>query len=142
MRSVRSAALFSAAAGLLGAAPALAQQQAPAAGPVLPPVVADCRNQQTQDIVVRGRRGERSPYRLPAQREGFDPDGPMPSVSRERHRLYEVGQTGIGSCSNVGPGGWTGCDFLRWEDEHHQRDGNGPVAIRVGADQRDVPPRP
>jgi hypothetical protein len=128
---------------LLAAAPAVAQPAPPAvaqpAPPAAPTIVPDCSKESARDIVVCGRRGTRSPYRLPEQHEGFDPDGPMPSVSRERHRLYEVGDTGIGSCSNVGPGGWTGCDFRRWRDEHHQRDGNGPV-VSFGV-RKDDPPR-
>jgi hypothetical protein len=131
-------------AAAIAAAPALAQPHAPApapAPPAPPAIVPDCARQAEPDIVVCGRRGERSPYRQPIQRDGFDPDGPMSSVSRERHRLYEVGDTGIGSCTNVGPGGWTGCQFLHWRDEHHQRDGNGPVAVRVGVGKRDLPHR-
>lgn len=123
---------------LIAAAPSAAQAPAPAPGSVK--IVPDCSTGAGQDIVVCGRRGERSPYRLPPQREGFDPDGPMPSVARERHRLYEVGGTGIGSCSSVGPGGWTGCDFLHWRDEHHQRDGNGPV-VSFGVKKDGPPPR-
>jgi hypothetical protein len=111
----------------------------PPAVPAAPNIVPDCR-QRPDDIVICGTRGERSPYRLPPQHEGFDPDGAMSSVSRERHRLYEVGQTGIGSCTNVGPGGWTGCDFLHWRDEHHQRDGNGPV-VSFGVKNDPPPPR-
>ena len=119
---------------LLVSAPLLAQAPAPVAP--APNIVPDCKAQTAQDIVVCGRRGERSPFRLPPQPEGFDPDGPLPSVSRERHRLYEVGDTGIGSCSNVGPGGWTGCDFLRWKDEHHQ----DPARVHVlsGFDRADL----
>jgi len=117
---------------------AAAPPPAPPTVPASPKIVPECRPGQA-DIVVCARRGERSPYRLPPQHEGFDPDGAMPSVSRERHRLYEVGQTGIGSCTNVGPGGWTGCQFLHWRDEHHQRDGNGPV-VSFGV-KNDPPPR-
>ncbi|MBV9930755.1 MAG: hypothetical protein JO013_07400 [Alphaproteobacteria bacterium] len=126
---------FSPFAALLAATPVPAQPPVPAA----PTIVPDCTKAGAQDIVVCGRRGERSPFRLPPQPEGFDPDGPVSSVSRERHRLYEVGDTGIGSCTNVGPGGWTGCDFLRWKDEHHQRDGNAPV-VSFGV-KKAPPPR-
>ena len=134
----RRARLFVAACTLVGAQ-AAAQPPQPAQVPTAPKIVPDCRA-DGQDIVVCGRRGERSPYRLPPQPEGFDPDGPMSSVSRERHRLYEVGDTGIGSCTNVGPGGWTGCDFRHWRDEHHQRDGNGPV-VSFGVKNDPPPPR-
>ena len=45
----------------------------------------------------------------------FDPGGTVESVSRERHRLYEVGESGIGSCSPSGPGGTEGCSFRRFK---------------------------
>lgn len=133
--------LIPASACLLLATMPAAHAQAPASPPPAVNIVPNCKAQGTQDIVVCGQRGERSPFRLPPQREGFDPDGAMPSVARERHRLYEVGDTGIGSCTNVGPGGWTGCQFLYWRDQHHQRDGNGPVAVRVGVTKREPPRR-
>lgn len=136
---VRRSGVACAALALLAAAPPPAAPAAQGQAPSPPKVVPDCRSGSSGDILVCGRRGERSPYRLPPQREGFDPDGAMPSVSRERHRLYEVGDTGIGSCSNVGPGGWTGCQFRHWRDEHHQRDGNGPV-VTSGV-RRDEPKR-
>jgi hypothetical protein len=142
---MRSTFRLCAASACLAAAPAAAQAPptpapAPPASAAAPTIVPDCSNRRTQEIVVCGRRGERSAFRLPPQPEGFDPDGAMPSVSRERHRLYEVGQTGIGSCTNVGPGGWTGCQFLHWRDEHHQRDGNGPV-VSFGIKKNDPPRR-
>jgi hypothetical protein len=60
-------------------------------------------------IVVCGRRADPERYRLPIRQNGFDPGGATDSVSRERHRLIEEGDAGIGSCSTVGPGGYTGC---------------------------------
>lgn len=67
------------------------------------------------DPVVCGEREARSPYRIPEPPEGFDPAGTVASVSRERHALYEVGDSGLYSCGNVGPGGHTGCDFHRFK---------------------------
>lgn len=91
------------------------------------------------EIVVCGR-GEDARYRLPSP-DGFDPRGLVDSVSRERHRLMDVGASGIQSCSTVGPGGWTGCDVRRWRQAHEQRAGIeqeqpnavtfGPVAVGV-----------
>lgn len=76
----------------------------------------------SDDIVVCARRSETERQRLPRiTPDRFDPNGPIDSVSRERHRLYEVGDTGIGSCSNSGPGGMSGCDFKRfkaWVEQH------------------------
>jgi hypothetical protein len=144
MRRIRlsiAAIAAAAAAHVLVAAPGRAQAPAAPAGAAPPlKIVPDCGPRVTEDIVVCGRRGERSPYRLPPQREGFDPDGPTMSVARERHRLYEVGDTGIGSCSDVGPGGWTGCQFRAWKEDHQQRDGNAPV-VSFGLRKSDPPKR-
>ena len=82
------------------------------------PVVKRC-DRAAEEIVVCGRRNEAERYRLPIRPDGFDVNGPIPSVSRERHRLYEVGETGLYSCSNVGPGGYTGCAWkqFKWDVE-------------------------
>jgi hypothetical protein len=61
------------------------------------------------DIVVCGRRTSPERYRLPIRPEGFDKKGPIDSVSRERHRLIQEGDAGIGSCSAVGASGSSGC---------------------------------
>ncbi len=74
-----------------------------------------------EDIVVCGRREENSRHRLPPRTQGFDWTGPEQSVSRERHSLYELGDAGIGSCSTVGPGGWTGCAFRSFKADVEQR---------------------
>lgn len=60
-------------------------------------------------IVVCGSRERNSPYRLPKLNDRFDPNGPVDSVGRERVRLMQGDESGIGSCSNRGPGGMTGC---------------------------------
>ncbi len=62
-----------------------------------------------EDIVVCGSREKTSPYRLPKMNDRFDPNGPVDSVGRERVRLMQGDESGIGSCSNRGPGGLTGC---------------------------------
>lgn len=100
--------------------------EAPAAGALA--ITERCDGSTPDEIVVCGRGPERSPYRLPPPQEGFDPKGPVDSVSRERHRLYEVGEAGIGSCSTVGAGGWTGCDLQRWKSARQQE----PGGIRIG----------
>ena len=61
------------------------------------------------DEIVVCRRRDNEKYRLPIRENRFDPGGATDSVSRERHRLIEEGDAGIGSCSTVGPGGYTGC---------------------------------
>jgi hypothetical protein len=72
-------------------------------------VLPKCEAGPGGEIVVCGRRNEAEKYRLPIRPEGFDATGPRDSVSRERHRLIQEGDSGVGSCSTSGPGGWTGC---------------------------------
>jgi hypothetical protein len=103
---------------------------APATSRICPPGAS------RDDITVCGRRNDGAGYRLPAP-DRFDPAGPVDSVSRERHRLLDVGAVGTGSCSTVGPGGWTGCMFNDWRhaDEQYagRNHGHGPRAtVRVG----------
>ena len=93
--------------------------------------------EQDEEIVVCGRRDGRSPYRVPEVDQGFDPGGTVDSVSRERHRLLDLGATGIQSCSTVGPGGWTGCDLIRWREAQEQYGGGagrgeGGTSVRLG----------
>ena len=79
----------------------------------------DCRSRGDNDVTVCAERG-RSPYRLP-ERKAFDPlAGDMMSVMRERQSWAEEGDTGTGSCSAVGPGGWTGCMVKDWKRERDQ----------------------
>ncbi len=84
-------------------------------------IVPRCdRSAGADEVVVCGRRNEAARYRLPIRPEGFDKNGTIPSVSRERHRLYEVGETGLYSCSNVGPGGYTGCGLKNFKAKLEQ----------------------
>lgn len=123
----------------------LAAQPAPHADPptLAAPLVAPACNPDRADIVVCGRRSGNGGYRLPDS-DRFDPAGPIDSVSRERHRLLDVGAAGIGSCSTVGPGGWTGCMFEDWRhaDEQYagRNHGHGPRAsLHVGPMRRAAP---
>ncbi len=109
---------------LVPAGPAPAQADPEVQGPPSPPkIIPDCRRSGGNEIVVCGKQ-ERSPYRLPEPPPGFDPDGGVDSVSRERNALFDVDETGIGSCSNVGPGGSFGCTFKRWKHDQQQRQGH------------------
>jgi hypothetical protein len=56
----------------------------------------------------------------------------MESVSRERNALMEPGaRTGTGSCSTVGPGGFTGC-MARHFDRQIDQYGGRPPRLRDG----------
>jgi hypothetical protein len=99
-------------------------REAPA---ILPAIDKPCARGGSE-IVVCGRREQpRSPYRLPEPPPRFDAGGGDSSVSRERHGLYEQGDTGIHSCSTVGPGGSTGCTFKKWKDGYEQWGGKKPA---------------
>ena len=91
-------------------------------------MVADavgCRKPRVGEITVCARRGGESPYRyrrLPGEDDGFKADGPTDSVSRERHRLMDVGGAGAqtNACSTTGPMGWTGCQVKQWKEAQQQ----------------------
>ena len=103
--------------GASSPATAQAAYQAPA---IVPSVDKPCVI-GGEEIVVCGRRTQRrSPYRLPEPPPRFDAGEGTASASRERHSLYEQGDTGIHSCSTVGPGGYTGCTFRKWKESDEQ----------------------
>ena len=97
------------------AIPAMAAAQAPEAvsqnnDQSLRSRSGECSAGGTSDeVVVCGRRDRGEQYRLPLRQDRFDPGGPVASVSRERNQLLEIPGSGLGSCTNVGPGGMTGC---------------------------------
>lgn len=68
-----------------------------------------CPRSTDDEVVVCARKPEADRYRLP---ENYRPSGPRQEreawVNRAR-TLETVSDTGINSCSAVGPGGHTGC---------------------------------
>jgi hypothetical protein len=72
------------------------------------------------DVVVCGSRKREERLRMPGRDGPFDPDGNMKSVAREHMAWGEGGETGIGSCGPVGPGGWTGCLVREWDRQDAQ----------------------
>jgi hypothetical protein len=119
------------AAANAGEAPA----EAPAAqvAPRIVELCADVRGEE--EILVCGHPQADAPYRLPPQPDlGFDPRGDVASVSRERNALLGPGPAGLGSCSTVGSGGWTGCDVIAIEkaEEQGKRIGVGTGGVRIG----------
>ncbi len=92
--------------------------------------IARCRSTApTNEITVCAHQpGDADRYRLPLRDEddGFDPLGPVDSVSRERQRLIDGDGASTdltrGSCSSVGASGWTGCQIKTWR-EHDQQKG-------------------
>ena len=87
---------------------------------------------------MRGAHHEPTLSPAAQQSEGFDPWGGTDSVSRERNKLLGPGPAGNGSCTVVGPGGWTGCDIavIKQAEQQGKRVGIGSgrasVALQVG----------
>ena len=130
-RHLRRGAAMAGALVLFPAGVAAAAQQDAGAVIRIPLLAGECEGARGGDeIVVCGQRNrERSPFRLPEEPDrGFDPDAGVDSVSRERNRLMEPGASGTGSCSPVGPGGWTGCQAIPFRNDIDQHGGNLPRA--------------
>jgi hypothetical protein len=129
-RTARLLALLS-----IPAMPAWAQGTSPAGQA---PSLAERCDREGEEIVVCGERGSGEAYRLPPQPEGFDSWGGIDSVSRERNALLGTGPAGNGSCTTVGPGGWTGCDIavIKQAEQQGKRVGIGTgrasIAVQVG----------
>lgn len=101
--------LMSVAAVALPASPAMAQTSVGAG--VLEIFGNDkCpTNSNGEEIVVCKRLDERERYRIPDNLRTIAPSPDNISWAQRQRDVLQVGDTGIGSCSTVGPGGQTGC---------------------------------
>lgn len=91
----------------------------------------NCIAANADEITVCGRRRDNLRYRLPSS-------PPKPgsraavSVGGERFELMQHrAEGGIGSCSPIGPGGWTGCTFLEWRREQEAGERSPGLVRRV-----------
>lgn len=83
----------------------------------------ECRLREEKDeILVCGRRDGRGRYQVTDPKK-WDPTAGVDSVARERSSWIEQGDSGTGSCSAVGPGGWTGCMQKNWKRNRQQHKG-------------------
>ena len=85
------------------------------------------------EIVVCARRPETERYRIPQglRDEAQEPSPESESWASRAESLEYVGDTGIQSCSTVGPGGQTGC----WEQLMRQAREERRAAARARARQ-------
>lgn len=85
----------------------------------------ECRDGRGSDdeVVVCSNRRDRQRYRLGENLGPRDLERERPNSVRERAKWIEEGDTGINSCTNVGPGGWTGCMQKRWKKLRQQKKG-------------------
>lgn len=103
-------------AGLMGG-PAAAQTDERRAGQIVVFGNDPCpRVTGGDDIVVCARRPERERYRIPEAFRDKQRLGDSESWATRAESVEDEGKTGIGSCSAVGPAGFTGC----WEEMMRQ----------------------
>ena len=98
-----AASLF--AGGLALPAPTLAQNQAE----ILVFGTDPCPRATDDEVVICRRLPEAMRYRMPDQYRDTSTFQERQSWTNKSKSLQTVGSTGIGSCSAVGPGGYTGC---------------------------------
>jgi hypothetical protein len=96
-----------------------------------------CPRGNGDDIVVCARKPESERYRIPPTLRG-DPNDPANQAWGARAESLEyVGRTGIGSCSTVGPGGWTGCFNQMVRDARAERGQTDVNMVRMIEDARE-----
>lgn len=116
-------ALSATAAGVAGllAAPAPALAQRANVAEIIVYGNDPCPRSTDDQVVVCARRPEAERYRLPPK---YRPDGTpqeTESWANKSQVLETVGDTGINSCSAVGPGGFTGCEIQVIKQAKQQR---------------------
>lgn len=87
---------------------------------------AEARHENGITVCARTKEETDRRFRLPPMPDkGFDPLGPVDSVSRERHRLIDGDGASQdltrGSCSAVGASGMTGCMIKGWREKDQQK---------------------
>jgi hypothetical protein len=90
-----------------------------------------CPASTGDEIVVCARKPETERYRIPEELrdEALEDDPASESWASRADSLEYVGETGIQSCSMVGPGGFTGCwaEMMRQaRDARRQAEGDLP----------------
>ncbi|HEY7006495.1 MAG TPA: hypothetical protein VH392_08430 [Sphingomicrobium sp.] len=88
--------------------PALAQAQ-PNIAEIIVYGSDPCPRSTDDQVVVCARRPEAERYRIPPNMRQSGTPQEMESWAVKSKNLETVGQTGINSCSPVGPAGYTGC---------------------------------
>lgn len=98
-----AASLF--AGGVAIPAPSLAQTQSE----IVVFGTDPCPRATDDEVVICRRLPESMRYRMPDQYRDTSTFQERQSWTNKARTLQTVGSTGIGSCSAVGPGGYTGC---------------------------------
>lgn len=74
-----------------------------------------CPASTDDEIIVCARKPESERYRIPENLRSNPNDRRNETWADRAYELQYIGRTGTGSCSTVGPGGFTGCfnDLVR-----------------------------
>lgn len=82
----------------------------------------ECRlKDEAEVITVCGRREERNRYQVTDPAAPYDPGGNVKGAMTERMGWISHGDSGIGSCSNIGPSAGTGCFEKTWRRSLQQK---------------------
>ena len=75
----------------------------------------ECRlKDESADVTVCGRREQKNRYQVTDPNAPYDPKGNDKGAMTERMGWISEGDSGIGSCSNIGPSAGTGCFEKSW----------------------------
>jgi hypothetical protein len=80
-----------------------------------------CPRSTDDQVVVCARRPETERYRIPQKYRPTGTRQQNESWAVRSKALETVGDTGINSCSPVGPGGFTGCEIQVIKEARQQR---------------------
>ena len=82
----------------------------------------ECRRRDGPDAVtVCGRRDADKRYQVTDPATPYDPGGNVKGAMTERMGWIGQGESGIGSCSAVGPSAGTGCFVRSWRKSLQQK---------------------
>lgn len=82
----------------------------------------ECKlREEGEEIIVCGRRDNKERYQVTDPAAPYDPRGNVKGAMTERMGWIAEGDTGIGSCSGVGPSAGTGCFEKAWRRSLQQK---------------------
>lgn len=82
----------------------------------------ECRlKDEGADVTVCGRREQKNRYQVTDPAAPYDPKGNFKGAMTERMGWIAEGDSGIGSCSNIGPSAGTGCFEKAWRRTLQQK---------------------
>ncbi len=82
----------------------------------------ECRLKDKEaDVTVCGRREQKNRYQVTDPTAPYDPKGNFKGAMTERMGWIAEGDSGIGSCSNIGLSAGTGCFEKAWRRSLQQK---------------------